>query len=319
MTGFVFVASTLCGANAEQHNFANAATFGYVVNAQDNTVSVIDAASNKVVATIPVGGFPQAVATTPDGAHAYVANSFDNTVSVIETASNTVVETIPVGSAPSGVAVTPDETRSYEDDDGSHQPLAYVTNGGDNTVSVIDTASNTVVATIPVGNTPTGVAITSDGTHAYVGNFFDDSVSVIETGSNTVVDTIPGLRLPTELAITPNGTQWNERNDRRHPFAYVANSADFSHDTISVIDTTSNKVVATIPVEQLAYGVAITPDGTHAYVTNEAPSTVSVIDTATNKVVATIAVAGGSVGIAITSDGPTHPSTTIVLISLSPM
>jgi len=47
-------------------------------------------------------------------------------------------------------------------------PSAYATNEGNNTVSVIATTNNAVVATIPVGAFPTGVAITPDGTHAYV-------------------------------------------------------------------------------------------------------------------------------------------------------
>jgi YVTN family beta-propeller protein len=133
MTRFFFVASALYAAQAEQPNLAKATTFGYVTNVEDNTVSVIDTASNAVVATIPVGGFPDGVATTPDGTHAYVTNAFDSTVSVIDTASNTAVTTIPVGQDPTGVAIT---------SDGTH---AYVTNQLDDTVSVIDTASNTVV------------------------------------------------------------------------------------------------------------------------------------------------------------------------------
>jgi YVTN family beta-propeller protein len=72
----------LC-AHAEQNNLAKATTFGYVTNVDDNTVSVIDTVSNAVVATIPVGGFPDGVATTPDGTHAYVTNAFDSTVSVM--------------------------------------------------------------------------------------------------------------------------------------------------------------------------------------------------------------------------------------------
>src|SRR5437870_480462 len=44
------------------------------------------------------------------------------------------------------------------------QTRAYVTNSISNSVSVIDTATNTVVATIPVGFEPVGVAITPDGT-----------------------------------------------------------------------------------------------------------------------------------------------------------
>jgi YVTN family beta-propeller protein len=115
---------------------------------------VIDTASNNVVATIPVGQSPTAVAITPDGTHAYVTNLTDGTVSVIDTASN-MVATIPVGAGPIGVAITPDGTHPSEHDDRHHQPLAYVTNLRDSTVSVIDTASNNVVATIPVGPTLT--------------------------------------------------------------------------------------------------------------------------------------------------------------------
>jgi YVTN family beta-propeller protein len=154
MTGFFFVASALHGAHAEQHNPDRAVTFGYVPNANDNTVSVIDTATNSVVATInlPVGAIPKGVATTPDGTHAYVINDGNFTVSVIDTANNTVVTTIPADD-PSGVAITPD---------GTH---AYVTSRSENTVSVIDIASNTVVAMIPVGSFPSGVAITPDGTH----------------------------------------------------------------------------------------------------------------------------------------------------------
>jgi YVTN family beta-propeller protein len=70
-------------------------------------------------------------------------------------------------------------------------PSAYVTNQGNNTVSVISTNNNAVVATIPVGAFPTGVAITPDGTHAYVTNFKDSTVSVIATTNNAVVATIP--------------------------------------------------------------------------------------------------------------------------------
>jgi YVTN family beta-propeller protein len=69
-----------------------------------------------------------------------------------------VVATIPVGSGPVGVAITPNATDQYERGNRPHQPFAYVTNLVDNTVSVIDTARNKVVATIPVGTAPFAVA-----------------------------------------------------------------------------------------------------------------------------------------------------------------
>jgi YVTN family beta-propeller protein len=87
---------------------AEAAPFAYVANESSNTVSVIDTATNAVVATVTVGGLPLGVAVTPDGKHAYVANRANGTVSVIDTASNTVVATVTVGNGAGGAAVTPD-------------------------------------------------------------------------------------------------------------------------------------------------------------------------------------------------------------------
>jgi YVTN family beta-propeller protein len=361
ITGFFLVASALCGAHAEQHKPAKAATFGYVANVDNDTVSVIDTASNTVVATInlPVGAIPKGVATTPDGTHAYVINDgnftvsvidtasntvattipaddpsavaitpdgthayvtslSEDTVSVINTASNTVVATIPVGAFPIGVAITPEGTRPPERDDRSHQPLAYVTNELDSTVSVINTGNNTVVATIPVGQEPTGVSITPDGTHAYVTNSFDNTVSVIDTARSKVVATIPVGNAPVAVAITPDETNPYEHDDRAHqPLAYVTNAND---NTVSVIETASNTVVATILVGQLPVAVAITPDGTNpflqddrshqplAYVTNFAADTVSVIDTASNKVVTTIPVGKDPIAVAFATVAPSHSS-----------
>ncbi len=95
-------------------------------------------------------------------------------------------------------------------------------------------SSNTVVATVPVGDGPVGVAITPDGAFAYVTNGNSGTVSVIETASNTVVATVRvGIR-PAGVAITPDGA-----------FAYVTN---IDSGTVSVIETASNTVVTTVGV-----------------------------------------------------------------------
>src|SRR5467141_2026087 len=74
---------------------------------------------------------------------------------------------------------------------------AYITNNRDNTVSVIATATNTVVGSpIPVGSAPSGVAVAPDGSKVYVANFNDNTVSVIATATNTVTTTIPLPRCP---------------------------------------------------------------------------------------------------------------------------
>ena len=89
-------------------------------------------------------------------------------------------------------------TRAYA----SASPLAYVANGGSNTVSVINTSTNKVVNTVTVGSRPFGVAITANGSFAYVVNDSSNSVSVIKTATNKVVKTVTVGSGPVGVAIT---------------------------------------------------------------------------------------------------------------------
>ena len=82
-----------------------------------------------------------------------------------------------MGTQPRNVTITPDGTS------------AYVANDTSNSVSVIDTATNTVTATILVGAKPRRVGITPDGANAYVPAAGSNSVSVISIGTKTVTTT----------------------------------------------------------------------------------------------------------------------------------
>ena len=109
---------------------------------------------------------------------------------------------------------------------------AYVTNSSSDTVSVIDTNANSVIATISVGNEPFGVAVTSDGRRVYIANEF--SVSVIDAVTNAVITTIPIAAQPPAIgvAVTPDGRK-----------VYVSN---YLGNTVSVIDTTTNTVTLSL-------------------------------------------------------------------------
>jgi YVTN family beta-propeller protein len=56
-----------------------------------------------------------------------------------------------------------------------------VANDYSHNVSVIDTSTNLVIALVPVGSNPYGVAVNPAGTRVYVSNFRSDNVSVIDT------------------------------------------------------------------------------------------------------------------------------------------
>jgi len=205
---------------------------------------------------------------------AFVAQNASNSVWVINTLTDTAVAVIPVDFSPFGVAITPNGAFAYVTNTGIICDLCPVSQPP--SVSVIDTASYKVVATIPVGLYPAGVAISPNGAFAYVANFNSNSVSVIDTATNTVTATVTVGTNPLGVAITPNGA-----------FTYVTN---YTSHSVSIISTTTNSVVATLPMGSPAWGVASTPSGAAAYVTNPGSNSVSVINTATNTVVASVAV-----------------------------
>lgn len=253
---------------------------GYVAN-NGGGVSVIDAATNAVSATVMDGGgsSPYMVDVAFDGTRGYVTNIRDNTLTVIHAPTNTVDASIPVGSRPAGVVVAPD---------GGH---VYVTNYGDGTVSVVDVGTLAVAATIPVGPNPDGVAITPDGKALYVTHDVGgpSTVSVVDTMTNTVVVDVPTGNTPTAVAVTPSG-------DR----VVVVNK--LSHN-IAVLDTSTNTVLGTVAVGSTPHGVAISSDGTRAFVTNSQSGSVSVVDIASLSVVGTVPVGDRPIGVALTPDG----------------
>ncbi len=92
-----------------------------------------------------------------------------------------------------------------------------MTNCNIDTVSVIDTATNTVTATVNVGNYPYGVAVSPDGKRVYVTNELSNNVSVIDTATNTVTDTVNVGNYPYGVAVSPDGKRVYVTNYGRLP------------------------------------------------------------------------------------------------------
>lgn len=145
-----------------------------------------------------------------------------------------------------------------------------------------------VVPSLAVGDGPSGVAVSPDGSKAYVVNVLDDTVSVIGTSTDTVSGTISVGALPYFVAFTPDGTK-----------AYVTSRGT---NAVTVIDPATDTVTGSIAVGSEPIWVAINHAGTRAYVTNRISNSVSVIDTATDEVIATIPVGAVPSGVAVLPD-----------------
>ncbi len=240
------------------------------------SVAVIDTASKEVTTTINLDGAVNDLAISPDGKYVYITeqdivdNKSAGVVTVIDTVTNTVTKKVPIEGSPEGIAITPSSKYAYVTSSGSIAGFGSSQPNG--TVSVIDTAASTVIATVTVGVAPPNVAISPDGEYAYVTNSGSNSISVIDTATNTVATTITGLLHPFDVALTPNGE-----------YTYVT-EADLENDAgrASVISTATDTVTATVTLVGFPYAAAITPDGAYVYIANGVNGTVSVIDTATN-------------------------------------
>ncbi|MBN8821326.1 MULTISPECIES: beta-propeller fold lactonase family protein [unclassified Spirosoma] len=232
----------------------------YVTNSQSNNVSVINTTNNTVIATVQVGASPSGICITPDGHWVYVSNRESNTLSVISASTNTVHATIPVQKDPLGISVSPEGNRIYVAssfkgvsviDVATNQVITtisigypigvsvspdgkrvYATSVSESAVKVIDAATNTIMASIPVGDIPYGISVSPDGSRVYVSNELLNTVSVIDALASAVIATIPvGLR-PNGISVSPDGKR-----------VYVINSLGFS---MSIIDAAANTVIEKI-------------------------------------------------------------------------
>ncbi|HEX3932025.1 MAG TPA: hypothetical protein VHW64_15080 [Nocardioides sp.] len=153
---------------------------------------------------------------------------------------------------------------------------AYATSASG--VSVVDTATGTVAASITTANAAQTV-VSPNGLRAYSIDYSAGTVAVIDTAQEAVVDTValPDGSAPDAEALSPDGSK-----------LYVA---DYYDSRVFVLDTATGSVSATIATGQ--YPDAIAATATHLYVadfgTDGSTDNISVVDVATNAVTSTIA------------------------------
>jgi YVTN family beta-propeller protein len=158
---------------------------------------------------------------------------------------------ITVGSHPDWIAIT------------QNGKTAYVTDGGDGTVTPINLLTKVPGAPIKVGNRPSGIAITPDGKTAYVTNQADGTVTPVNLATGTPGQPITVGRHPYRIAITPDGKT-----------AYVTNQAD---GTVTPVDLATDIPGHPIFAGNAPQAIVITPDGTTAYVANHGANTITPI------------------------------------------
>jgi YVTN family beta-propeller protein len=141
----------------------------YVTHYDGNALSILDVAS-RAITTVGVHDAPIGVVTTPDDARAYVTGL--HSVTVIDARTGTT-DGILVGDLPRRVHVSDDSTR------------AFVTDFGNQTLWVLDTADHSVVTTVDLACHPEALTVSPDGSRVYTTDYWAGTLTAIDTESAT--------------------------------------------------------------------------------------------------------------------------------------
>jgi YVTN family beta-propeller protein len=262
----------LAGTASTQMYTANSGTNAFCPST--GSISVISSSSLVATNTVCVGINPVAIVQQAAGGYVYVANQGDSTVSVFNpvslSVSNTITQAGGLHQNPVAMVGSPD---------GAYIFVVCQGNGSSpGSLDIINTATNTIGGSVPLGISPTAIYLDTFLNRLYVPNTGDNTVTVLNTAdiSLGVTPPIPTLATvkvgsnPVSVAALPNGLSF-----------YVANSTS---NTVSVVSSSSFGVVATIPVGQKPVFVATEPSSTKVYSANSASGTVSIIQVSNNTV-----------------------------------
>jgi len=258
-----------------------------VANQEGASATIIDAATMKTLATLPVGVGPHEAAVSPDGRWAVVTNYgnkevLGNTLSVIDLNAPTlsVVRTIDLGEyhRPNGAVFIQD----------GHKIV--VTSETSQRLVVVDFASgkvDTALATNARGSHM--VAVRRDGKRAWTANIGDGNVTEFDLDARRTVRSLPAAPMDEGIATTPGGILlWVGSNSEK---------------TVTIIDTEKGEKIGTLTGFGSPYRIGISRTGRVAVVNDPVGNKIWLFEVGSNRELARLDL-GKEKGIVLKDGGP---------------
>ncbi|MFN8668957.1 MAG: hypothetical protein U0164_17380 [Gemmatimonadaceae bacterium] len=293
-----------------------------VSNMNDATATLIDAASGRVVATLPTGEGPHEVAVSHDGALAVVTNygvrgKPGHSITLIDVARAAVARTLDLGAflRPHGIAFLPGDSLLVVTSEARQAVLLVdvrngavvatratrgrashmlalsasgerlvVANIADGSVSVIAPFGADSADVFPVAGAVEGIAITPDGRHAWVGSNRDSLVVVVDLATRAPLDSLRGFGMPYRLAVSPDGRSVVISDPVRGEVRAFDALSRRPRWTLAV-PRDSLVATAEVPGSPSPEGVAIARDSRWAFVTLQGRNRLATIDLAQGRIV----------------------------------
>ena len=295
----------------------------YVTNEVSGDMSVIDTATSKVIATVPLGKRPRGIHASPDHKTLYIALSGSpiagpgvdestlpppdksaDGIGVFDVKQNKLLRIIHGGSDPENFDVSKDGTQ------------LFISNEDVSAVSIVDIASGTVVKTLKMGEQPEGVKVMPNGKLVYVTSEEDGTIAVLDPLVGKIIATFKVGHRPRSVAFMPDGAKAyiNAENDGnvvvvdsvKHkmtktislgkPGVIKPMAVLLSPDSrtlyvstgrgrqVFMINTIDDSVIGSVEVGQRPWGIALSPDAKTLYSANGPSNDISVVDIAAEKV-----------------------------------
>jgi YVTN family beta-propeller protein len=274
-----------------------------VLNKEEATLAVVDAATGKVIGRVPTGEGPHEVAVSPDGLTAFVGNygsqTPGSTISVIDLTAMKEIRRVDVTPLrrPHGVMFmdgklyfTSETNRivarldpdSFQVDwlfgtgqAGTHMVWVtagasrmYTCNIGSDSMTILERGANPLAwnaTVVPVGKGPEGFDVTPDGRELWAAHSRDGGVSIVNLEQKKVTETIDlQTKRSNRLKFTPDGK--------------LALISDLDAGEVLVLDVATRKVTKRIPLGRMVEGILMQPDGAKAYVAVNGDNFIAVID-----------------------------------------
>jgi YVTN family beta-propeller protein len=304
IASFVFLFSvdlSAVWATEQQGSPANLASYDpktlvFITNRDSSDVAVIDTRTDQVITRISLGTFANAhmAMLTNDGKKLLVSATGRDRFLIVDLATQKIEKTVETGQSPEHFDITMDDQ------------YAYVGNMEDSTVSVVDLKAGTEAKRLAGFFEPHGFSVLPGGSKVYVSNFGAHEVRAIDISSQQIANRLAvgdvhraAIRDPerylSELKGIANPTLTIDRK-----FVYAA---DGDAGVVGVIDTRTDRVVATLKVGEAPWRAYASPDGLWMLVPNNGDETVSVIDATTHKVVSTLKGSPGMTGVNFAQGG----------------
>ena len=238
----------------------------WVSSEKDHALTVVDATSLAVQATVPTCKRPRHMQLLPGGKQLLVACGESHAADLIDVATRKSVQRVPLGDDPEAFDLSPDGK------------TLYVSNEDEGALGIVDVASGKVLKQVPVGKEPEGVKTAPDGKLVFVTSEVANMVHAVDVAAGKVAKNIAVGKRPRRMAITPDGKEM-----------WVTNELDAS---VSILSLADLKVVATLKFEVpgaraadiTPVGITMARDGRRAFVGLGRANHVAFVDVAQRKV-----------------------------------